>query len=826
MASPRSFGLPRRYATYTPTSTGTGWIVAGVALGLWLVVVAFGSQVLAWGIDQILITLSQSLPRVWWAILTTVGVVLMLPGAVLFGYSTRAGQVLKVTGRQWTFAAVCLFTLGFVRAVVPVAQNEFTLWLTAMLAAALALLLRRLGSPDFPVPSGAPRSTAALAAAVGAVAVLTPWFVFAALGGLAETIAAVAAAAALGWLVTVLVEPVWLTTMAAGRTRIQTVGVGGLVITVTLAVVAAGVGGSGVQLIALFAVPPLGFALTGLARWAGRSYRWPVGILAAGGFAGPLAFVDPEETSLVLNLSDSGLSREALYWTLVAVLWTAVAALVVAAGYVALLAARKLSGRARTAAVTGPLVLVLAASAGLYATEGHPGFFGERWFVVLDSQADLVGLAGISDRHDRASQTYQRLVHFADTAQAPLRKALQAKNLGYTPYYLVNAIEVHSGSAAVREWLNRQPHVAKVLESPRLRPLPAPVEPMTGDRGAPTQTPWNLTMIGADRAWFSYGVTGSGIVIGSSDSGVDGDQPVLKSSYRGNDGRGDSWYDPWNHTTFPTDLNGHGTHTIASAVGRTVNGLTPTADRDTGAIRNAGVTGVAPGAQWMACVNLARNLGNPARYLDCLQYMLAPFADGADPLHAGDPTRGADILTNSWGCPSLEGCDRTVLDPAVAALTAAGIFVVVAAGNTGPACDTIEDAPSTDKEAFTVGAVNKLKRMADFSSRGATGTASDGKPDIAAPGVEVLSALPGNQFGVLSGTSMATPHVAGVVALMWSANPRLVGDIERTKQILRDTATPATLTAQDVKGCGGSRNLVGAGIVNAGAAVEASLSLG
>lgn len=811
--------MPRRYATYSPTQTG--WTVAAVALGLWLALTAFGTQLLAWGIDQVLVTVSSALPRPWWAILTGVGVALMLPGAILFGRSDRTSPILKITGRQWTFAAISLFVLGLVRALVPVAQNEIALWLTAILAAGLAFGLRRLGTPH-PVPSNAPRRSALLAAAAGAVAVLLPWLVFAALGGLIETVAAMAAAGALGWLTAMLVEPIWLTTVAAGRTRLQAVLLGGLILAVTLALLAAGIGGSGVQIIALLALPPLGFPLVALARWVGLGYRWPVGILATVGFLGPLAFVDPEETSLVLNLSDTGLAREALYWFLIAALGTGLAGLLVAAGYLGLFT---LTGRARTAAVAGALAVVTLAGGGLYATQGQPGFFGERWFVVLDRQADLNGLATVTDRDGRATETYQRLVTFADQTQAPLRKALRDKHLDYTPYYLVNAIEVHSGSAAVREWLNRQPHVAKVLESPRLRPLPAAVQPMTGSRSAPTQTPWNLTLIGADRVWLDFAVTGSGIVIGGSDTGIDGNHPALKSSFRGNDGRGDSWFDPWNRTTFPTDDNGHGTHTIASALGRTVNGLVPSADRDTGAARNVAVTGVAPGAEWMGCVNLARNLGNPARYLDCLQFMFAPFRPGSDPLRSGDPTRGADILTNSWGCPAIEGCDRTVLDPAMAALSVAGVFVVVAAGNSGPTCGSIEDAPAADKDAFTVGAVNKLKRMADFSSRGAKGTASDGKPDISAPGVDVLSALPGNRYGELSGTSMATPQVAGVVALIWSANARLIGDIERTKQILRDTAVPATLTAQDVKDCGGTRNVVGAGVVDARAAVEAARSL-
>src|SRR5205814_7236358 len=129
--------------------------------------------------------------------------------------------------------------------------------------------------------------------------------------------------------------------------------------------------------------------------------------------------------------------------------------------------------------------------------------------------------------------------------------------------------------------------------------------------------------------------------------GVDGTHPALARGFRGGD---DSWLDPFGGRT-PTDHQGHGTHTLATAVG-------------------AGV-GVAPGATWMGCVNLPRNLGSPAAYLTCLQYMLAPYPAGGDPLRDGRPARAADVLTNSWGCPAQEGCDRGTFAPALAALTSA-----------------------------------------------------------------------------------------------------------------------------------------------------------
>src|SRR5690606_17399152 len=107
-----------------------------------------------------------------------------------------------------------------------------------------------------------------------------------------------------------------------------------------------------------------------------------------------------------------------------------------------------------------------------------------------------------------------------------------------------------------------------------------------------------------------------------------------------------------------------------------------------------------------------------------------------------------------------------------------------------------------------------------FSSRGPT---PDGltKPDIMAPGADILSALPGGTYGSLAGTSMAAPHVAGVVALLWSARPELIGDIDATENLLRATAAPATPVAgwEEPPSCGHPANTTGAGIVDAYAAL-------
>jgi subtilisin family serine protease len=156
----------------------------------------------------------------------------------------------------------------------------------------------------------------------------------------------------------------------------------------------------------------------------------------------------------------------------------------------------------------------------------------------------------------------------------------------------------------------------------------------------------------------------------------------------------------------------------------------------------------------------------------------------------------------------------------------AGIFVVVSAGNDGPNCSTINAPLSLYDSVFSVGAIDQSGTVAFFSSRGPVTADGSGrmKPDIVAPGVDILSALPGGDYGYSQGTSMAGPHVAGAVTLLWSADPTLIGDIDRTEQILIGTAKP--YTGDTSIGCfeGSNPNAAyGYGLVDVYAAVKEAL---
>lgn len=440
----------------------------------------------------------------------------------------------------------------------------------------------------------------------------------------------------------------------------------------------------------------------------------------------------------------------------------------------------------------------------------------ERFFVVLKEQANTDFAQTLPTREERVTAVYETLVSHANRTQADLRQFLDGEGVTYTPFYLVNGVEVE-GSRLLRWQISQRPEVDYILESPAMRPefpleLPGLGELAAGEMTAPapTEPTWGIKFIQADKVWSELGVTGEGIIVGNADSGVYWQHPALTPSYLGGENNHNfHWYDPWEFTTEPTDTGGHGTHT-------------------NGTITGAFNVGVAPQAKWIACRNLARNMGNPPDYLECMQFLFAPFPLDGHAL-AGDPLRGAHVTNNSWGCPPEEGCDGRTLGIATHHLRNAGQMMVVSAGNSGPSCQTIGE-PATNDDVFSVGAMNEAGVITSFSSRGPA-TDYDGdvlvKPDILAPGEDVISSWIGTApYFSSQGTSMAGPHITGVVALMWSANPALIGNIEATEQILRETTTPVTKD-DSYNPCNSPAaapdNAAGYGVVNSYAAVQQAL---
>ena len=294
---------------------------------------------------------------------------------------------------------------------------------------------------------------------------------------------------------------------------------------------------------------------------------------------------------------------------------------------------------------------------------------------------------------------------------------------------------------------------------------------------APTTEPtveWNVAKLGVQKLW-SQGVNGSGVVVGFVDTGANSTHEALKGHYRGTNADGTqnhnyNFYDAVNGKKEAYDDHSHGSHVAGTGVGGTADHL----------------TGMAPGAKFISAkVFTAGGSSSAATILKGLSWMLAPTdSDGNN----ADPTKAPDIVSNSWG--NSNGATLTYVD-AWKAFEAAGIIPVVAAGNSGPSPRTI-GAPGSYPGSLTIGATDPDDKVASFSSRGPSPIkGSDGnplqKPDFSAPGVNVVSAgKSGNDYVKMSGTSMATPAAAGVVALLLSKYPKL--NAEQVREVLSKSA--------------------------------------
>ena len=212
------------------------------------------------------------------------------------------------------------------------------------------------------------------------------------------------------------------------------------------------------------------------------------------------------------------------------------------------------------------------------------------------------------------------------------------------------------------------------------------------------------------------------------------------------------------------------------------------------------VLGMAPGAQWIGCRNMRGGVGTPDSYTACFEWFMAPYPQGGNPLTDGKPelapasstTRGAArprkaVIPTACARSSTRCVPRASLSPPRPATRQNGGYF------SPPQCSTVLDPIAIYDSSFSVGAHDQNGDIASFSSRGPVSVDGSNrlKPDLTAPGVNVMSTVP-NGYSVLSGTSMSSPHVAGAVALLWSVAPELIGDIDRTEQILRASATPVT----------------------------------
>lgn len=460
-----------------------------------------------------------------------------------------------------------------------------------------------------------------------------------------------------------------------------------------------------------------------------------------------------------------------------------------------------------------PLALACAAAmAPVGAAEIEAGLRAEAQrsgsvdtLIVLSARAPKSLLRNDGNYLERRRNLVDTLRATADVTQAGLRNWLDAQGIAYRPYWIVNMIQASLTPRQI-EALAAREEVAKIesnrnyaLKQPvENGPLPDPSSATQSDGSAPAAPQaieWGVNKVRAPLVW-AAGFTGQDVVIAGQDTGIRWTHAAIKAKYRGWNGvsadHNYNWHDSIHvagsscgaDSPVPCDDNGHGSHTIGTMVG------------DDG---GSNQVGVAPGAKWIGCRNMNAGDGTPARYNECAQWLLAPTdLNGANP----NPDLAPDVISNSWGCPASEGCTAgTEIKEAIENLVAGGIVFVTAAGNGGSACGGIIDPPAIYDASFTIGSMTSGDAMSGFSLRGPGLGSSSVKPDVIAPGSSVRSISNGSDtsYMTISGTSMATPHVAGVVALLMSANPALKGDPARVAQILRDTAVPIN----DSQVCGG-----------------------
>jgi hypothetical protein len=433
--------------------------------------------------------------------------------------------------------------------------------------------------------------------------------------------------------------------------------------------------------------------------------------------------------------------------------------------------------------------------------------------------------APLAERH---LQVIEALKANAAETQGPIVQRLDAmKKLGlvrgYHAYWIEN-IFVVSGTAEAVLTLATDPAIesigsnfkAELIEPVRRGPI-RNENPRRLDNE--TTTP-GQNATGATRINRELGFTGVGTLIGGCDTGVAGQHPALASRWRGTVApHNQCWLNLISSGDTPTDNNSHGTHTMGTMTGREIrqNGDTIT-------------VGAAPDAMWIATNPIDQGV-TP----EFLNDIITAYEWFIDP--DGDPNTMEDVpdvIQNSWGVTTghVQTHCYNNWNTVITNCEAAGPVITWSAGNEGPSGTSLRSPATyelTPTQIFSVGAVDATNDLvppyaiADFSSRGPSGcdpSPNAIKPEISAPGVDVYSTTPPNSYqgSGWSGTSMAGPHVAGIVALMRQACPNC--DPQTIKEAIMTTAIDVGY------GQPGEDNTFGAGFINGYDAVLLVASLG
>jgi serine protease AprX len=456
------------------------------------------------------------------------------------------------------------------------------------------------------------------------------------------------------------------------------------------------------------------------------------------------------------------------------------------------------------------------------------------FMVMMKQEAEVSEAKQLTTKEEKAWFVYNKLQQTAVRSQSGIIALLEDKGAKYHSFYIVNSIQV-IGDIELIQLLAERPEVSKIMDNPTMKLNQLPEENSASTRD-PENIEWGIEMINADDVW-AMGYTGQGVVVGGADTGYEWIHPAIQNQYRGWDGASadhsynwhdaiheisplhmDSIIDPSNNpcglnSIVPCDDHNHGTHTMGTMIG------------DDGGDNQIGV---APGARWVACRNMERGYGSPSTYIECFEWFLAPTDINNE---NADPTKAPHVINNSWSCPEMEGCipdNWSFMETAVNNLKSSGVVVVVSAGNSGSqGCGSVNTPSAMFENSFTIGSTDSNDTISSFSSRGPV-TIDNSlrmKPNVSAPGRGVRSCVRNGGYSSFSGTSMAGPHVVGLVALLISANPALAGNVEEIENIVEQTAVQKTSD----EGCGDDTNMnipnnqYGFGRVDALAAVNLAL---
>jgi len=430
----------------------------------------------------------------------------------------------------------------------------------------------------------------------------------------------------------------------------------------------------------------------------------------------------------------------------------------------------------------------------------------DKFVVEFASKADLRAPSKVNGHAARGKAVMDALKVNAAKAQADGLALAKRNGAKATSFWLVNEMVVHGDSKLAKAFaqLRGVTNVRAVKEYPLVKPVemkPADTTPPEGG------SEWGIEKIRAPEAW-DEGIMGQGVVVGSVDTGVDFTHPALVNQYRGNNGDGSfshdyNWWDPTGICGGePCDNAGHGTHTMGTMVGGDGPGpFTPD-------------VGVAPGARWIAAKGCEDFGCSEDSLLSSGQWILAPTdLDGNN----ADPSKRPDVVNNSWG----SGPGDPFYSDIVQGWRAAGIIPVFSSGNPGPFCGE-GGSPGDFLEVFSAGATDIDDNIAEFSGRGPS-VYGKINPDISAPGVDVVSSVPGGGYESFSGTSMAAPHTSGTIALILSGKPALIGDPNNYVPVT--DAIRATAVDRLDDSCGGDEdgdpnNVYGDGRIDAKEAVD------